>query len=61
MAELEDWELEYAENVKKDPPSPPTKIMFFIPVKKKVPLDDSKTVSDFKREYKKLISYFYTD
>jgi hypothetical protein len=62
---LEEWEIIYNESIKRDPPSLPIKIVFYpkdfkknlTPLKKQYIPDLS--LSDFRKDYKKLISQFY--
>jgi hypothetical protein len=62
MEVLEDWEIIYDESIKKEPPRIPVKILFYskkklTPLKKEYIPDRS--LSEFRKDYKKLISHFY--
>ena len=60
VKDLEDWEIIYDESIKKEPPRIPVKIKFYS--KKKLSEKEyipDKSLSEFRKDYKKLISHFY--
>lgn len=62
MTTEEDWEIIYAESIKKDPPIEPKKELFYkkIKINKKNPKDLQEiSISEFRKDYQKLIAQFY--
>lgn len=54
------WEV-YDENVKKNPCTPPIKIVFYKKLKIRRIESNGTSLSSFRKDYKKLISHFYEE